>query len=52
MRFFSLAASTLLALVPAVLVAAQAHDTPELGIVTTFPNNPFSSKLPCCRLST
>lgn len=44
MRFFSLAASVLLALVPAALVAAQAHDTPELGIVTTFPNNPFSSK--------
>ncbi|SJX62853.1 uncharacterized protein SRS1_13680 [Sporisorium reilianum f. sp. reilianum] len=42
MRFFTLAASALLALVPAALVAAQAHDTPELGIVTTFPNNPFS----------
>ncbi|SPO25377.1 uncharacterized protein UTRI_03208_B [Ustilago trichophora] len=42
MRFFSLAASALLALIPAALVAAQAHDTPELGIVTTFPNNPFS----------
>lgn len=43
MRFFSLAASALLTLIPAALVAAQAHDTPELGIVTTFPNNPFSS---------
>ena len=42
MRFFCLAASALLALVP--LVVAQAHDTPELGIVTTFPNNPYSSK--------
>ncbi|TKY85747.1 hypothetical protein EX895_005287 [Sporisorium graminicola] len=42
MRFFALVASALLALVPAALVAAQAHDTPELGIVTTFPNNPFS----------
>ncbi|ETS64795.1 hypothetical protein PaG_00760 [Moesziomyces aphidis] len=42
MRFFTLAASALVALVPAALVAAQAHDTPELGIVTTFPNNPHS----------
>ncbi|KAJ9479134.1 hypothetical protein PHBOTO_002621 [Pseudozyma hubeiensis] len=42
MRFSTLFASALLALVPATLVAAQAHDTPELNIVTTFPNNPGS----------
>ncbi|EPQ30339.1 uncharacterized protein PFL1_01865 [Pseudozyma flocculosa PF-1] len=42
MRFSSFLATALLALAPAALVAAQANDTPELGIVTTFPNNPFS----------
>ncbi|SNX84350.1 uncharacterized protein MEPE_03059 [Melanopsichium pennsylvanicum] len=40
MRFFTLAASALLALVS--LVAGQAHDSPDLKIVTTFPNNPYS----------
>lgn len=51
MRFLTLAASALSALLSAaILVSAQAHDTPELSIVTTFPNNPFSSKLQtqCC----
>ncbi|KAN0064732.1 hypothetical protein ACQY0O_001787 [Thecaphora frezii] len=43
MRFFSLVAALLVAIAPAALhVAAQANDAPELGIVTTFPGNPFS----------
>ncbi|PWN51086.1 hypothetical protein IE53DRAFT_386578 [Violaceomyces palustris] len=40
MRFFNLAALALA--IPAALVSAQVDQVPELGIVTTFPNNPFS----------
>lgn len=43
MRFLrSLIATAGLALVCALAVAAQADDTPELNVVGTFPDNPFS----------